>query len=208
MVRTSVIQLAACVCFFPYFGNICNLLLKMPGNIFICWHTIHDIPEQMRARAYPCFISMVEQACLYFSLMFLFSTAGFPPPSPTPIQYSPLTFHQVFKSVYPVHNEGEFSWPWTRNNDSGMNLKLALQSNSNMEYKICDDLISHLSSVPAKNFKRVIWSDYTSVLCVKDDDIISDKELLVLDLVCWCDLHKFWTISYSCFNEKLSPPYI
>ena len=77
MVRTSVIQLAACVCFFPYFGNICNLLLKMPGNIFICWHTIHDIPEQMRARAYPCFISMVEQACLYFSLMFLFSTAGF-----------------------------------------------------------------------------------------------------------------------------------
>lgn len=147
MVRTSVIQLAACVCFFPYFGNICNLLLKMPGNIFICWHTIHDIPEQMRARAYPCFISMVEQACLYFSLM-------------------------------------------------------------NMEYKICDDLISHLSSVPAKNFKRVIWSDYTSVLCVKDDDIISDKELLVLDLVCWCDLHKFWSISYSCFNEKLTPPYI
>lgn len=131
-----------------------------------------------------------------------------PPPSPTPFQYSPLTFHQVFKSVYPVHNEGEFSWPWTRNNDSGMNLKLTLQSNSNMEYKICDDLISHLSSVPAKNFKRVIWSDYTSVLCVKDDDIISDKELLVLDLVCWCDLHKFWTISYSCFNEKLSPPYI
>lgn len=103
MVRTSVIQLAACVCFFPYFGNICNLLLKMPSNIFICWHTTHDIPEQMRARAYPCFISMVEQACLYFSLMFLFSTAGFPPPSPTPFQYSPLTFHQVFKSVYPVH---------------------------------------------------------------------------------------------------------
>ena len=30
VVRTSVIQLAApCVCFFPYFGNICNLLLKI-----------------------------------------------------------------------------------------------------------------------------------------------------------------------------------
>lgn len=97
MVRTSVIQLAACVCFFPYFGNICNLLLKMPGNIFICWHIIHDIPEQMRARAYPCFISMVEQACLYFSLMFLFSTAGFPPPPPPPFNTPPWHFIKFSK---------------------------------------------------------------------------------------------------------------
>lgn len=97
MVRTSVIQLAACVCFFPYFGNICNLLLKMPGKIFICWHTIHDIPKQMRARAYPCFISMVEQACLYFSLMFLFSTAGFPPPPPPPFNTPPWHFIKFSK---------------------------------------------------------------------------------------------------------------
>lgn len=97
MVRTSVIQLAACVCFFPYFGNICNLLLKMPGNIYICWHTIHDIAEQMRARAYPCFISMVEQACLYFSLMFLFSTAGFPPPPPPPFNTPPWHFIKFSK---------------------------------------------------------------------------------------------------------------
>lgn len=119
MVRTSVIQLAACVCFFPYFGNICNLLLKMPGNIYICWHTIHDIPEQMRARAYPCFISMVEQACLYFSLMFLFSTAGFPPPFNTPpwhfIKFSKVCTLSTTRVNFLGHKHATMTLAWILN---------------------------------------------------------------------------------------------